>query len=175
VETGNVILVDEHDHAVGFMEKMEVHRRGLLHRAISVFIFDGTGRLLLQQRAFHKYHSGALWTNTCCSHPFPGESAPAAAKRRLKEEMGLSIPLDFLFTFRYRASLDNGLIEHELDHVFIGYTDENPAINPDEVADYRWATSSDIDKGISTDPSAYTSWFKLIYKRVFAQASLGYN
>src|SRR5690606_36456296 len=114
-----VMLVDEQDHVVGTMEKIEAHRLGRLHRAISVFVFDGEQRLLLQQRALHKYHSPGLWTNTCCTHPRPGETALAAANRRLGEEMGLKGDLAFAFTFRYREPFDNGLIEHELDHVFI--------------------------------------------------------
>ena len=169
MQTENVILVDERDQALGTMEKMEVHRRGLLHRAISVFIFDSRGRLLLQQRAAHKYHSARLWTNTCCSHPAPGEEALAAAHRRLKEEMGMEAPLTFAFTFLYRAPFDNGLVEHELDHVFIGHSDETPAINPDEVATYHWASLTEIEIAIQSSPEAYTAWFKLIYRKVFEQ------
>ena len=167
MQTENVILVDERDQAIGTMEKMEAHRRGLLHRAISVFIFDSQGRLLLQQRAAHKYHSAGLWTNTCCSHPAPGEEALVAAHRRLKEEMGMDVPLTFVFTFLYRAPFDNGLVEHELDHVFIGYSDETPVINPDEAATYRWSNLTEIETAVQANPEAYTAWFKLIYSRVF--------
>jgi len=167
MEKTQVILVDEHDQTIGLMEKMEAHRRGLLHRAVSVFVFDGSGRLLLQQRATHKYHSGGLWTNTCCSHPFPGEDTAVAAARRLEEEMGLSLPLDFAFSFRYRAVLDNGLTEHELDHVFIGYTDQSPDINPEEAAAYRWISSQALEKDLAINASSYTAWFKLIYRRAF--------
>ena len=161
-----VILVDEHDQAIGTMEKLEAHQKGLLHRAISVFIFDRQGRLLLQQRAAHKYHSPTLWTNTCCSHPAPGETAADAAHRRLQEEMGMRVPLTFAFTFHYRAPFDNGLVEHELDHVFIGYTDESPIPNPEEVAAYRWVDRAAIDREIRMHPEHYTVWFKLIYQRV---------
>ncbi len=162
-----VILVDEHDRAIGTMEKLEAHQKGLLHRAISVFIFDGQERLLLQQRAPHKYHSAGLWTNTCCSHPAPGESTLDAAHRRLEEEMGMRTLLTFAFTFCYRTAFDNGLIEHELDHVFVGYTDESPIPNPTEVAAYRWADRATIDQENSKNPEAYTAWFKLIYGKVF--------
>ncbi len=169
MQTERVILVDERDQPLGTMEKMEAHRQGLLHRAISVFIFNREGRLLLQQRALHKYHSGGLWTNTCCSHPSPGEETSAAAHRRLREEMGLETPLHFAFTFLYHAPFDNGLVEHELDHVFIGRTDQIPTVNPEEVADYRWVSMAEIEREIQADPEAYTAWFKLIYKAAFGQ------
>lgn len=165
----NVILVNEQDEAIGTMEKLEAHQKGLLHRAISVFIFDSQGRLLLQQRAAHKYHSAGLWTNTCCSHPAPGELTLDAAHRRLEEEMGMRVPLTFAFTFHYLAAFDNGLTEHELDHVFVGYTDEPPIPNPTEVAAYRWADRMTIDQENSKNPEAYTAWFKLIYGKVFEQ------
>lgn len=162
-----VILVDEQDRAIGTMEKLAAHREGLLHRAISVFIIDERDRLLIHQRAAHKYHSPNLWTNTCCSHPKPGESALDAAHRRLHEEMGMKGDLAFAFTFQYRAVFDNGLTEHEIDHVFIGRSNCPPIPNPDEVADYRWLNQSDIERAISTHPDTYTPWFKLIYKQVF--------
>ncbi|MFC3198552.1 isopentenyl-diphosphate Delta-isomerase [Parapedobacter deserti] len=171
MKTENVILVDEQDREIGSMEKLEAHRKGLLHRAISVFVFDSKGRLLLQQRAAHKYHTPGLWTNTCCSHPAPGETAAAAATRRLQEEMGLAVPLTFAFTFLYRAAFDNGLVEHELDHVFVGYTDSNPALNPDEAAAFHWAGLQEIGEGIKSNPDRYTAWFKLIYERAFGSAA----
>lgn len=166
----HVILVNETDHEIGSMEKMEAHQKGLLHRAISVFVFDSENRLLLQQRAAHKYHSAGLWTNTCCSHPAPGETATAAAQRRLQEEMGLNVPLEFAFTFRYRAPFDNGLVEHELDHVFVGYADQDPILNPEEAADYRWVNLAEAEQEIQSHPEMYTAWFQLIYKRVFKLA-----
>ncbi len=162
-----VILVDEQDRAIGAMEKLAAHREGLLHRAISVFIFDRQGRLLLHQRAAHKYHSANLWTNTCCSHPRPGESTMDAAHRRLREEMGMEADLSFAFSFRYRAAFSNGLTEHELDHIFIGQSSLLPSPDPLEVADYRWLSPLDIERDVSIHPDKYTAWFKLIYKRVF--------
>lgn len=162
-----VILVDEQDRAIGTMGKLAAHREGLLHRAISVFIFDHQGRLLLHRRAAHKYHSASLWTNTCCSHPRPGERAMEAAHRRLREEMGMKAELSFTFSFQYRAVFDNGLTEHEFDHVFIGHSSAIPAPNPAEVASYRWLSQPDIEQDIRTHPDTYTAWFKLIYQRVF--------
>lgn len=162
-----VILVDEHDRTVGSMEKMEAHRLGRLHRAISVFVFDKEKRLLLQQRALHKYHSPGLWTNTCCTHPRPGETAMAAAHRRLDEEMGLQTNLTFAFTFRYRAEFENGLTEHELDHVFVARHDLLPVTNPDEVAAFRWVNLNDLDQEIMERPETFTAWFKLIYRQAF--------
>lgn len=162
-----VILVDEHDRTIGRMEKMQAHQLGRLHRAISVFVFDKDKRLLLQQRALHKYHSPGLWTNTCCTHPRPGETAMAAAHRRLGEEMGLAADLAFAFTFRYRAVFDNGLTEHELDHVFIAQNDQRPVADPDEVADFRWVNLEDLNQETADQPGAFTVWFKLIYQKVF--------
>ena len=162
-----VILVDIADRAIGTMEKLAAHREGLLHRAISVFIFDEQGRLLLHQRAAHKYHSANLWTNTCCSHPRPGESAMDAAHRRLHEEMGMEADLSFAFTFRYRAAFDNGLTEHEFDHVFVGRSSDPPSPNPAEVASYKWLSQPDIERDVDTCPDSYTEWFKLIYRRAF--------
>lgn len=163
-----VILVDEQDRAIGTMEKLAAHREGLLHRAISVFIFNDEDELLLQQRAAHKYHSAGLWTNTCCSHPLPDEAAMDAAHRRLQEEMGMKADLSFAFSFQYRAAFDNGLTENELDHVFIGHSNQRPTPNPEEVACYRWLGRSAIGDDVLAHPDAYTAWFKLIYQRVFA-------
>lgn len=132
----NVILVNENDQAIGTMEKMMAHQEAKLHRAISVFICNTNGDWLLQRRALHKYHSGGLWTNTCCSHPYPGESDIDAATRRLNEEMGMFSEVKELFSFIYKEKLDNELTEHELDHVFIGVTDTIPTINKEEVAEY---------------------------------------
>jgi len=172
-EEAQVILVDGQDNEIGLMGKLEAHRAGKLHRAISVFIFDCRERLLLQRRAANKYHSAGLWTNSCCSHPSPGETPQAAAERRLQEEMGLSIPLRFAFSFRYRAPLAEGLVEHEIDHVFIGYSDEEPLINPEEASGYRWLDLAAIHREVQDNPEGYTAWFKLIYERAFRYSRSG--
>ncbi len=162
----DIVLVNEHDEVVGAMEKMEVHRKGLLHRAFSVFIFDEKGRMLLQQRAANKYHGGGLWTNACCSHPYPEELVGHAANRRLQEELGFTTPLDKLFHFTYRADVENGLVEHELDHVFAGsYTGViNP--NPDEVADYTYLEMAEIGSALQRQPEKFTTWFRIIFPRI---------
>jgi isopentenyl-diphosphate delta-isomerase len=157
----HVILVDEKDNELGTMEKMEAHRKALLHRAFSVFIFNSRGEMILQQRASNKYHSGGLWTNTCCSHPRPGESVKAAAQRRLGEEMGLKCSIHSLFSFVYKASLDNELTEHELDHVFVGHTNDQPSINLSEVMDWKYANASTIMSEVDSHPDNYTEWFKI--------------
>jgi isopentenyl-diphosphate Delta-isomerase len=161
-----VILVDESDNVTGEMEKMEAHRKGLLHRAFSVFVLDGNNRLLLQRRALGKYHSPGLWTNTCCSHPRIGESVLQAAHRRLTEEMGFDCPLDQVFSFIYNAKFDNGLTEHELDHVLIGFSDEKPLINSDEVHEYKWMAFSEIADDIRANQENYTVWFRIAFKKV---------
>lgn len=163
---GQVILVDENDAEAGIMEKIEAHRRGLLHRAISVFIMDSKGRWLLQRRAENKYHSNSLWTNTCCSHPMPQESSADAAKRRLHQEMGLECELNELFRFTYREDLDNGLTEHELDHVFTGVTDSLPEINREEVMEYRYMNYNDLEADVAARPENYTVWFRIIFSKV---------
>jgi isopentenyl-diphosphate delta-isomerase len=159
-----LILVDENDQEIGVMEKMEAHEKGLLHRAFSVLLFNNEGKLLLQQRALNKYHSPGLWTNTCCSHPRPIETTAAAANRRLFEEMGLHAPLEEVFHFTYRAELEYGLIEHEIDHVFIGYSDETPHLNLEEVMGFKWMSLSDIQSDMRSNPSRYTAWFHLLIK-----------
>lgn len=164
-----VILVDENDTPIGLMEKIEAHRKALLHRAFSVFIFNSKGELLLQQRALDKYHSPGLWTNTCCSHQRDGETNLQAANRRLWEEMGMKTPLKELFSFIYKAPFDNGLTEHELDYVLIGYSDESPNINPAEVADYQWKNISSIKEDIIQFPEKYTAWFKIIFDRFLTE------
>lgn len=164
-----VILVDENDTPIGLMEKMEAHRKALLHRAFSVFIINSKGELLLQQRALDKYHSPGLWTNTCCSHQRDGETNLEAANRRLWEEMGMKTPLKELFSFIYKAPFDNGLTEHELDYVLVGYSDENPNINPTEVAAYQWKDISSIKEDISQFPEKYTAWFKIIFDRFLTE------
>lgn len=162
----NVILVNESDEPIGVMPKMEAHQKAVLHRAFSVFIFNSEGKLMLQQRALHKYHSPGLWTNTCCSHQRLGESNLEAGNRRLFEEMGMEVDLEELFSFIYKAPFDNGLTEHELDHVMIGYSEQSPVINKEEVEDWKWMGMDDIKTDISTQPEAYTAWFKIIFDRV---------
>ncbi|SHN27882.1 isopentenyl-diphosphate Delta-isomerase [Chitinophaga sp. CF418] len=164
-----VILVNELDQETGLMEKMEAHEKGLLHRAFSVFILNDQGDMLLQQRALDKYHSGGLWTNACCSHPLPGETVEAAAHRRLSEEMGFDCPLRELFQFTYRTEFDNGLIEHEYDHVWAGTY--NGAINPDprEVHAYSYLPVNEIIRLMAEVPEQFTSWFRLAFPRVIDQ------
>lgn len=157
----NVILVDNNDIDIGIMEKLQAHEKGLLHRAFSILIYDCDGNMLLQKRALHKYHSPGLWTNTCCSHPRPGESMEKATQRRLKEEMGINTPLEFKFKFIYKARVGD-LIEHEYDHVFIGTFDGTPVINQEEVADYKFIHPSDIAEDLERNPENYSVWFHLI-------------
>lgn len=161
-----VILVDKNDNEVGTMEKQEAHVKGLLHRAFSVFIFNDKNELLLQRRAVNKYHSGGLWTNTCCSHPRQNEKTEDAAKRRLLEEMGLRSTLKKQFDFVYKAKLDNNLYEHEFDHVFFGFTNDLPIINPEEVEEYTYKTLEDIGNEMKTIPDKYTEWFKICFREV---------
>ena len=163
----NVILVNAQDEPIGLMPKMEAHEKALLHRAFSVFIFNAKGELMLQQRAQHKYHSPGLWTNTCCSHQRDGETNLAAGARRLQEEMGFVVPLKELFSFIYKAPFDNGLTEHELDHVMVGYTETDPRINEDEVAAWKWMSMNDIAAEMNEQPERYTEWFKIIFDRVY--------
>lgn len=165
----NVILVDEHDNPLGLMEKMEAHRKGLLHRAFSVFVLNSKGELMLQQRAAEKYHSGKLWTNTCCSHPRDGESPEDAAHRRLMEEMGFDCPIEKALEFTYRAELDLGMIEHEYDHLFIGKYDGLPQLNPEEVMAWKWVDIDVLSADISKHPEDYTEWFKIIYQSFLAK------
>lgn len=157
----HVILVDEHDNETGTMEKMQAHIDGRLHRAISVFIFNSRNELLLQQRAEGKYHSPLLWTNTCCSHPRPGEASADAAKRRLREEMGIMCEVREAFTFTYKAHFGNGLTEHEYDHVFTGNTDEIPAPDAAEVAGWKYVSWAELSHDIKSHPDNYTEWFKI--------------
>lgn len=161
-----VILVDENDIQTGCIEKMEAHRLGLLHRAFSIFIFNSAGDFLLQRRALDKYHNGGLWTNTCCSHPSPGEMVLEAATRRLKEEMGFITGLSFAFSFMYQTSFDNGLSEHEFDHVFTGIYDGPVAADPAEVADHRLVEFSVLETWLQSSPADFTEWFKIAMPRV---------
>ena len=162
-----VILVDEQDNEIGVMEKLQAHEEGRLHRAFSVFIFNDKNELLLQQRALSKYHSAGLWTNTCCSHPRPNETIKDAANRRLFEEMGMSCDLKIKTNFIYKTPFDNGLTEHELDYVLVGYTDRQPNINKEEVENFKWLSVLDIKKDIALNPNTYTSWFKIALDSVF--------
>ena len=163
----NVILVDEQDNQLGLMPKMEAHEKAVLHRAFSVFIFNNEGELMLQQRAAHKYHSPLLWTNTCCSHQREGETNIEAGKRRLQEEMGFTTELKEVFSFIYKAPFENGLTEHELDHVMVGDFDGEPKINKDEVESYKWMLLEDVKNDIENNPEIYTEWFKIIFKESY--------
>ncbi|MEP0132579.1 MAG: isopentenyl-diphosphate Delta-isomerase [Eudoraea sp.] len=163
----NVVLVNQLDEEIGLMPKMEAHEKAVLHRAFSVFIMNKNGETMLQQRAQHKYHSPSLWTNTCCSHQRQGETNLEAGKRRLQEEMGFKTDLKELFWFIYKAPFDNGLTEHELDHVMIGYYDDLPVINKDEVADWKWMSPAKIKKDIMDNPQTYTVWFKIIFEKFY--------
>ncbi len=160
-----VILVDKEDNPIGKMEKIEAHEKGLLHRAFSVFVFNDKDELLLQQRALTKYHTPGLWTNTCCSHQHEGESNIDAGKRRLEEEMGFSVPLEEVMSFTYKAPFANGLTEHEFDHILIGYYNQDPKPNPEEVADFKWRTLDQIKTDIANYPEQYTAWFKIIFDK----------
>lgn len=162
-----VILVDTNDNQIGLMAKMEAHEKAVLHRAFSVFTFNDKGQLLLQQRAADKYHSPLLWTNTCCSHQRNGESNLEAGKRRLFEEMGFSCELKEVFSFIYKAPFDNGLTEHELDHVMVGNYNENPVINKKEVESFKWMTLEEVKNDIDLQPETYTEWFKIIFKESY--------
>jgi isopentenyl-diphosphate delta-isomerase len=157
-----VVLVDSQDNELGKMEKLEAHEKGLLHRAFSIFLFNSKGEMLIQQRALSKYHSPGLWTNACCSHPAPNESIIQAGNRRLKEELGLTTELVDAFNFEYRETFENNLTEHELDHVLVGYSEQNPILNKEEAKDYRWITWANLLEEIDLNPENFTIWFKII-------------
>ncbi len=159
-----VILVNKQDEVMGYAPKMAAHEQALLHRAFSVFIFNDRGELLMQQRAAHKYHSPGLWTNTVCSHQRKNETNIEAGKRRLLEEMGLKADLTEVFHFIYKAPFDNGLTEHELDHVMIGFSNDTPVLNSDEVMAYKWENLGQIRRDMQKNPQSYTEWFKIIFK-----------
>lgn len=167
-----VILVSENDEPLGLMPKMEAHEKGLLHRAFSVFIFNDRNELMLQQRALDKYHSPGLWTNTCCSHQRDGETNIQAGKRRLKEEMGFVTDLKELLSFVYKANFDNGLIEHELDHIMIGFYNKDPNINTQEVASWKWTDIEKVKAHMATSPNDYTAWFKIIFNKFYKHINL---
>jgi isopentenyl-diphosphate Delta-isomerase len=161
-----VILVDRNDKELGLMEKMEAHEKGVLHRAFSVFVFNQNKELMLQQRAFTKYHSPGLWTNTCCSHPRKGETVHDAAHRRLLEEMGFDCAISKMFHFTYKADVGQGLTEHEYDHVFVGVSDTEPVINADEVNAWKYMAVSELKREIQQHPDQYTVWFRIAFNEV---------
>ena len=167
MEEENVILVNQNDEQIGLMPKMEAHEKAVLHRAFSVFVLNDKNEIMLQQRASHKYHSPLLWTNTCCSHQRDGETNIQAGSRRLFEEMGFETGLKELFHFIYKAPFDNGLTEHELDHVMIGYYNHEPKINPDEVENWKWMSIEEVAKDIQLQPEIYTVWFKIIFDEFY--------
>ena len=167
MEEEKVILVNELDQQIGLMPKLEAHEKAVLHRAFSVFVLNDKNEIMLQQRAYQKYHSPLLWTNTCCSHQREGESNIQAGNRRLFEEMGFSTELKELFHFIYKAPFDNGLTEHELDHVMIGYYNEYPVINPEEVEDWKWMKIEAVKNDMILNPTIYTVWFKIIFDEFY--------
>ena len=162
-----VVLVNENDEEIGLMPKQEAHEKGVLHRAFSIFIFNKKNELMLQQRAVHKYHSPGLWTNTCCSHQRYGETSLQAGKRRLFEEMGFNTDLKETTSFIYKAPFDNGLTEHELDHILVGNFEEKPQINEAEVASWKWMHLEEVKKDIQNNPEIYTAWFKIIFDKFY--------
>lgn len=162
-----VILVNEKDEQIGLMPKLEAHEKAQLHRAFSIFILNSKNEVMLQQRASEKYHSPLLWTNTCCSHQREGETNIQAGNRRLQEEMGFSTELKELFSFIYKAPFDNGLTEHELDHVMIGYSDDEPIINPEEAESWKWMNIDEIKEDMQRNPAIYTVWFKIIFDEFY--------
>jgi isopentenyl-diphosphate delta-isomerase len=167
MEEEKVILVNKLDEQIGLMAKLEAHEKGVLHRAFSVFVLNDKNEIMLQQRAHHKYHSPLLWTNTCCSHQREGETNIQAGTRRLYEEMGFSTEIKALFHFIYKAPFDNGLTEHELDHVMIGYYNENPVINPEEVEDWKWMRIEAVKTDMEVHPHHYTVWFRIIFDEFY--------
>lgn len=162
-----VVLVDAQDNPIGLMGKLEAHQKAVLHRAFSVFVLNDQNELMLQQRALHKYHSPGLWTNTCCSHQRSGESNIQAGTRRLQEEMGFTTELTELTSFIYKAPFDNGLTEHELDHIMLGRYNSSPNINLDEVADWKWMSIEEVKKDVDAHPERYTVWFVIIFERFY--------
>ncbi|RAV30309.1 isopentenyl-diphosphate Delta-isomerase [Sinomicrobium soli] len=162
-----VILVNEKDEPLGLMPKMEAHEKGVLHRAFSVFVMNDEGQTMIQQRAAGKYHSPGLWTNTCCSHQREGESAVEAGKRRLTEEMGFTTDLEEIFSFIYKAPFENGLTEHEYDHVLIGRYNDAPQPNPEEVGDWKWVYPEEVRNDIKARPELYTAWFRIIFGKFY--------
>lgn len=167
-----VILVNENDEQIGTMAKMEAHEKALLHRAFSVFVFNKNNELMVQQRALHKYHSPGLWTNTCCSHQRVGETNIQAGRRRLQEEMGFVTDLQDTISFIYKAPFDNGLTEHEYDHILVGHYNAEPKINPDEVAAWKWMGLEEIKVDMLENPEEYTAWFKIIFDKFYEHINI---
>ena len=168
----HVILVNDKDEHIGTMPKLEAHEKALLHRAFSVFIFNDQNELMLQQRAKHKYHSPLLWTNTCCSHQRVGESNLEAGKRRLMEEMGFVVDLKETISFIYKAPFDNGLTEHEFDHIMVGHSNDEPIINPNEVENWKWMPLEAVKGDIESHPETYTEWFKIIFDKFYEHINI---
>ena len=171
MEEEKVILVNEKDEQIGLMPKMEAHEKALLHRAFSVFVFNEQNELMIQQRAFGKYHSPGLWTNTCCSHQREGESNIEAGKRRLQEEKGFSTELNDTISFIYKAPFDNGLTEHEFDHILVGYFNGEPDLNPEEVHAWKWMSLEELKADMEKQPQLYTEWFKIIFENYYKHIS----
>jgi isopentenyl-diphosphate delta-isomerase len=169
MERNNVVLVNHDDSAIAVMEKLDAHRKGLLHRAFSIFIFNNKDEMLLQQRAANKYHGGNLWTNACCSHPQWGEDVTQSATQRLHYEMGIRCDLEYLFKFTYRAAVENNLIEHEVDYIFVGCTDVTPTVNMAEVQNYQWLTSEILMQRLHSQPEQFTAWFKVLAEKVIGE------
>lgn len=172
MQRDKVILVDQNDQEIGYADKMEAHVKGMLHRAFSIFLFNSKKEMLIHQRAAGKYHGGGLWTNACCSHPQPGEDIKHSAIERLHFEMGLQCELQKAFSFIYHSPVENGLVEHEYDHVYLGFTDSTPLPHPDEVQSYRWINTTDLKKEIELQPEKFTFWFKKATHMLLAQFQL---
>lgn len=162
MKSEEIVLIDCNDEPIGSMEKLQAHQEGLLHRAFSVLILNELGDMLIQRRAFEKYHSGGAWSNACCGHPRPGETTQAAAERRLQEEMGFSVPLKKLYHFTYKTDLGNGLTEHEFDHVFLGVYNDDPVPNPNEVAEWRYVSIDRLQQELKMQADQFSFWFRLI-------------
>lgn len=167
-----VVVVDSTDKEIGVLEKLEAHKLGKLHRAISVLVFNAKGELLLQKRAEDKYHSSNLWTNTCCSHPRPLEDIAQAARRRLKEEMNIDTDLKWNFSFEYKTNFENGLIENELDHVFIGESNQIPVPDPAEVSDWKYVNMEELKMDMKKKPTEYTHWFHIIMDKIIGKKTI---
>lgn len=161
-----VILVDSNDTPIGVMDKLEAHQKGLLHRAFSIFLFDSQGRMLLQKRAEQKYHCGGLWSNTCCSHPLPDTDMSTCLQRKLAQEMGINVTVYKAFDFMYEVTLENGLIEHEYDHVYIGEFNGSPDPNPEEVCKWCYASKEEIHQTMQQSPESFTPWFRMLYPKI---------